>query len=370
MLMYKSSRISLVVLVLMFFGCTSGRYSTPDYMVLDEVVFVDKFPQTVYLEDPIQIELDEAFGAINFTIVDSLLIFSTQNPEGFWSFFSLPNYEWRGRFILKGNGPIEFTYSPSVGVYTSFYSSDKRLFAAIYDFAKGRVFEVDVSKTVENNSLSIRTVSDSLPPFLASMVMIDSVTFFCREITDMVTKEERYLLKNGIRNVPVIFNKLNRATIKPGEDNNILAAIIKYNSNIDRFVEMGLNLNYINIYSIDGSFGKTICTQKRLDNISDVQELNEADRMYRHAHLRLYENMFGALCINEEWGTYELGRKKLPEIQIFNMDGAPLVEIKLCRFATSFDFDFTNGYLYTYDFITEGFYKYNLPHTLSNLMGR
>jgi hypothetical protein len=187
------------------------------------------------------------------------------------------------------------------------------------------------------------------------------------EIGENVTGQERVLLKNGIRSIPPVFKKLNRASIvMPGGDINILGTLTGYNEESGRLVEMPIYLNYINIYTPDGSFAKTICTGRELDNINDILQLNIAKRIYRHASLCVYDKMFGILKIDEDYGTYETQRKKLPSIQIFTMNGEPLVEFKLDRFATSFDIDFNNGFLYTYDQMTEDFFKYNITHVFKN----
>ena len=82
--------------------------------------------------------------------------------------------------------------------------------------------------------------------------------------------------------------------------------------------------------------------------------------------MRVYDDCFGVLCINEDRKTYfELGRKKLPSIHFFDMEGNPLVEFKLNRFATSFEIDFNSGYLYTYDYRKEIFLKYDIRDVMN-----
>jgi len=359
-------KYSLIIIAFAFFSCcTRKQSSSPDYMVLDQIVFATKFSQEIQLFDSDKIEMDETIGALNFTSVDSLLIFSTSNSAGMWSFFSNLKYEWRGRFLLRGNGPNEFVQTPTVGAKTSFYTKDNEFFASIYDFTKGKVYVMNISRTLGENKLVIRLINDELPPFLSSLIMIDSVTFFCREVSKDQSKEERFLLKNGVRNVPDVLNKLNKAVMS-AEATSVQAAIIKRNGNNERFVEVPLNLNYINIYSIDGAFAKTICTQNRLDNISDVQKQKTQDRIYRHADLQIYDYFFGVLCIDEEWKMMQTERKKLPVVQFFNMDGKPLVKLTLNNFATSFSIDINNGYLYTFDFVTSEFYRYDIQNIVRN----
>jgi len=331
-------------------------------MILSKVSFVDEFPRTLNLSDPIQVEMD-VYGVLDFTIQDSIIIFSSKNPKRFWSIFSLQNHELRGHFLEKGNGPNEFLGTPWI-YSTSFYTKNDELIAAIYDFYKGKVYEMNVGRTLAESTLSISIINESLPKNLFNLVAIDNLTFFCKEISTDHRQQERYLIDDGIKNIPANFEKLNRSAIMPREDINILSTITKRNKPTGRFVEIPLKLNYINIYSIDGSFEKTICLGKKLDKISDIQQLDRAKRILRHGYLCVYDGIFGVLCFNEEEKSYDLERKIFPTIQFFNIDGEPLVEFKLNRHATSFDIDFNNGQLYIHDFRTDELYKYDIQNII------
>lgn len=368
-MLIKYCSFVIVIAISLLSSCSESPKSDSDYMIMDEVVYVDKFPEKVILKNPVKVEMS-IIGATKFVIQDSLLIFSTQNPNGLWSFISLPNFCYEGSYLGKGNGPNEFLSSPWVGTNNSFYQKDGQLFSLIYDFQKGVLHEMNINRTLADKHLIISTINDSLPPFCPTVIRIDSAKFFCREISADMTKQERYLLDNGVKSIPSLFEKLNLAAVKPGEDCNILATMIKRCGNTDRFIEMPLKLNYINIYSLDGLVGKTICIGKKLDDISEIRKLSMPDRIYRHGDLRVYDSFFAILCINEDEGTYELGRKKLPSIQFFTIDGEPLVELMLSNFITSFDINFNEGYLYTYDFKSEEFYKYEVADILNNLHKR
>lgn len=246
---------------LLLWSCAEKPSEGPDYMILDEIVYVDEFPKTFQLEPPVRVDVP-VVGATKFMILDSLAVFSTNNPDGWWAFFSFPDFEPQGSYIKKGNGPIDFLYSPWVGTKNSFYEKDGELFAVIYDQAKGIVFEMNVGETLAQKQLSMRPIKDLLPTYLFDFTMVDSTTFFCREISHNDTKLERFILQNGSKSVPGILNKLNEAAIMKGEDYNLLGTMTKYNAKTGRFIEMPTDLNYVNIYSLDGSFAKTICVGK------------------------------------------------------------------------------------------------------------
>jgi hypothetical protein len=141
----------------------------------------------------------------------------------------------------------------------------------------------------------------------------------------------------------------------------------KYNDKNGRIVEAPIGLNYINIYSLDGSFAKTICMDKELNNITNIQNTEETDRIYTFANLRVYDDFFGVVYINEDELTYQTGRKKLPSILLFDWDGNPFVELKLDHHIQSFDIDLLTGELYTLDRDFEEFYKYDIKNIMVKL---
>lgn len=239
--------------------------------------------------------------------------------------------------------------------------------AGLIDPSRGRLYKVDIDSSIQTKRLHISVLKDSLPQYLFSFIMVDSVTFFCREIASNNTQLNRYLLKNENREVPKTFEKLNNARIREREDCNILSAIIKYNAERNLFVEMPIGLNHINIYSPDDTFGKTICVGATIDDIEKIQDRKRFKRLYTYAHLRLYDQFFGVLHINEEEMIFQTNRKRLPNIQLFDWEGNPIVKIQVDRFITAFDIDFINGNLYTLDNQTDEIYKYDIHDMLDKL---
>lgn len=336
-------------------------------MVFDDVEYVTAFPQSFKLTKKSVLDID-VIGITNFVIYDSNIIFSTMKTDSMWSVFTLPEYNYRGSFLSKGNGPFEFVQSPSVGTKATFYKENNELFAGVHDFQKGRLLKVNIDRTLNEKKLNISVLNDSLPAFLFNFIMIENDKFFCKEDNNTRTQQIRYIVEKNQRTTPKILEKLNQASIRKDEDVNILSTITNMNSDKGIIVEMPVGLNYINMYKLDGSFSKTVCIGDKLDNIEKIQNKDRWDRIYTFADLRLFENFWGVIQIDEDDKTYELGREKLPVIYLFDWQGKPLAELKLDHFITMFDIDLKNGVLYTFDVHSDEFYKYDVEGILKEVL--
>ena len=151
------------------------------------------------------------------------------------------------------------------------------------------------------------------------------------------------------------------------EDINIISTIAKMNHENGLIVEMPIGLNYINLYSLDGSSAKTLCIGDEPDDISEVENQDFADRIYTYSDLCVFKNFWGVVAIGEDMKTFQMSRKKHPSILLFDWEGNPLAELKADRFMTGFDIDLTNGTLYTFDVYTDEMFRYDIRHILREL---
>lgn len=346
-------------------GCHFSNSDTSGCQRLNEVRYIKEFPQSFSLtnDEPAGLEV---IGMKDLCIYDSLLIITTGDKKGMWSFFSLDNYAPLGKFLSKGQGPSEFIQSPYAS-HQFLFKEKGRLYAVIHDFQLGKIYKMNIDESLKTQSLQMSLMNESLPSYLFNFVYIDSITYFCVEIADKQCSQIRYMLHDGQKIIPETFEKLNSIKLERGENMNILSTSTKRNPSGDKIVEMPIGLNQINLYAIDGSFAKTICVGNRLDNIEKLENTNRWSRKYTYRNIRTYPDFFSALYINEEEKTYQLGRITLPVIQCFDWNGEPIAELKLNRHITSFDIDFVNGYLYTLDAITDEFYKYDIKDILKKL---
>jgi hypothetical protein len=335
-------------------------------MVQDEVKYIKKFPQSFTLKNKSEVNID-LIGMKNFVVYDSIMIVSTGDSNGMLSILSLPEHKDLGSFLTRGDGPFELTQLPSVNREMKLVRENGQLRAFIYDFQKGKLLKVDIDKLIKDKEVNIEIAIKSLPRVLFNWVMIDSTSFFCKRVNDIHTQQIRYILNNNDTITTPIMQRFNQASIRKGEDINILGTITKMNFDKKLIVEMPIGLNYLNIYSLDGSWGKTICVEDELYDMEKIQDKDRWDRIYTYADLRLFDNFWGVVRIDEDEKTYQIGRKKLPSILLFDWQGEPLAELKLEHFITSFDIDFKNGVLYTMDVHSDEFYKYDVRDILDKI---
>lgn len=344
-------------------SCTSAP---GDYLVLDNVVYVENFPEVFILDNGTPVNLD-VIGILSISIEDSMIIVTTSDKKGMWSFYSLPEYYFMGKYLTMGMGPNEFLSTPLVEQQNIFKQSG-HLLGLIYDFQSGKLYKMNISETLQKNRLSMSQTSDSLPRFLFNFTMIDTNTFLCKEVNNNRTQQIRYVLRQGWNKSSRNLEKLNAASIRQGENINILATDTKRSSDGKKIVEVGIALNQINLYSIDDSFGKTICVGKQVDNINKIQNVDRRERMYTYINVTAHPNYFSALYLNDTDINYQRGTSKNPSIQFIDWDGKPLAEIKLDRMITSYAIDFIHGSLYVVDSNSEEeLYKYDILEVLKKI---
>lgn len=360
------SKLYILFTILCIACCESSDISSPDYMTLDDIRYVKKFPRIFQLNQATEVDWD-IIGMQNFCIHDSLLIVATNDKDGLWSFVSLTDGRLLGKFLSQGNGPYEFFQSPSVVRNIKFIEKNNELSAVIYDSNRGKLYEINIEKSIKDDHQNIYTLKDSLPPFLFNFIMIDNRTFLCKEINNTETKQIRYVMNDGIKKSFPLLDKLNRATIGEGEDFNILSTITKQSGDNGIIVESPIGLNYINLYTLDGTLARSICVGDKLYDISKIRNKNGWERIYTFSDLRLFSGFFGVLQIDEDMKTFQTKRIKFPSILLFSWTGEPLAEIRSDHFITAFDIDFTNKCLYALDHQTDIFYKYDIRDILEKL---
>jgi hypothetical protein len=359
-------KILLLILSSIFLINCSNPAPSSNNMILDEVKYVNKFPQTFTLQNREDPNID-IIGIKGFAIYDSLVILTTGNKNGFWSFISLPDYNYYGNFLTIGQGPFEFLF-PLFAGKAILYKEKNQLHASMYDMQKGEIYKMNIDESIRTKKLHL-VKEAAINPASSAFVRIDSAKFFCKELSidNGVIQQLRYILDDNTKVVPDVLQKLNQAAIRVNEDLNILTTITKFSTKHNLIVEAPVYLNYINMYSLDGSFGKTICVGNRLDDIDKIQDKGEWDRIQTYEDLRIFPDFWGVVLIDEDRKTYQIGREKLPSVFLFNWRGEPLAELKLKHFITSFDIDFAHGHLYTLDLHSDEFYRYDIKDILAKL---
>jgi len=347
-------------------GCGARDSDQDNSLVFAPVRYVKDFPREVKLSGKEAVDPD-VIGINDFAIYDSVIVFSTAGLEHLWFFNALPSLNPLGSFLKTGQGPFEFVRPPSVGSNTSFKRENGDLCAYIYDFYRGKILNMNVDRSIKNKNLEISVFMDSVPPYLSDVVVVDDSTFYARELNADHTAKIRFVERNGKRTHPDFLERINSVRISKDEDFNILSAGTGFNPVSARIVEKPIGLNFIHVFSLDGSFARTICPGTAVDNIAKIERTKWEDRIYTFADLRLFDNFFGILQIDEDRKTNQTGRKKLPNLLLFDWDGNPLARWKLDHHITMFDIDMLNGHLYTFDVHSDEFFRYDAREVLEKL---
>lgn len=359
-------RVLFYIVLLIFAGSACGRSNdASNRMTFDEVTYVTSFPQELQLKGEAVRDFDKP-GATNFRLFDSLMVVSSNSGSGFWSFYELDGFRELGSFLLQGNGPDEFLFCPPL-YQASVQKRQGNTFLIFKNQRRvGEIVEMNVGETLESGKASLRVVNDSILHTVFEFCLIDDSTVFCREVDFSRTRQERYLLSDGKKTEIAPLSVLNQAHVKRDEDINILSAILGYDPARQRIVEAPIMLNTLNLYSLDGTFTRSICYGKKADRIDDIQGKMRALRRDTFTCPRVYGKGFGVFYSDIPASMFGKS-KKAPMLLFFDWDGNPLARLALDRHATSFDIDFRTGTLYAFDADDESMYRYDIQ-SVADLM--
>lgn len=155
-------------------------------------------------------------------------------------------------------------------------------------------------------------------------------------------------LVTGVSDTLAVFESLNEASLKNGADINLLSCGIAIAKN-GCVVEAPVSLNYINVYKLDGSIARTVCVGDALDNIDDLAQKKMMERKFVFSDVRVFDDFFGVLMLNETWGDYTAHKEIKPSVLLFSYNGEPLAEVTLDVTTLLFDIDTKRGMLYAVD---------------------
>lgn len=336
-------------------------------MAFDNAVLVQEFPRNYTLDTGTPVEDFDLMGATAFLIHDSLLIVSASRGDGFWSVYSLEDGSVLGRFLRHGNGPDEFRWMPQL--YDASVQEDGgEVRIVFYSNTAGKISELNLTESLRDGNAHLRTLYEPLDNQVFSAVWMEGGEVLCRELSRDATRQDRYILTGGGQLVPDALAELNEAQIRHGEDFNLLASIIRYGPKSGRIVEMPIWLSTLNVYALDGSFARSVIVSKKPEGLEAIQKKPRMMRRDTFVSLRLYDGAFGVLYPDASGVIAGAGRKK-PQVLLFDWDGNPLARIELPDAADSFDIDFRNGCLYTFDRENEVLRRYDFDDVLKDLNG-
>lgn len=348
----------ILIFTLAIVGC-----STHNNRSSENISKVIDFEKTCFLIDGEQINWD-LLGIQDFLIYDSLFIYSKRDSKGC---IGVANTHGKklGDFVSIGNGPNELLFAPWVNRFPV-YKLGNYVYMQILDQMKGINYKMNITESINKDITKMEVERDSIPANSIYIPINDTTTFYCNLNTDNNKRQRIITIGGKIKESPHL-NTLNDKFVDYGQDPNILSSIIKYSKENEKFVEISLMMNTMYIYDVNGDFFKTIYLGENLNDEKYVQRQKMAQRKLTFTNLRLYDDFWGVIYIDETLEQYDSGVRKPSRVLLFNWNGEPLADIVLKNQISSFDIDMQGKYLYTLDNKEEQLYRYKVQDILNDI---
>ncbi|MBP3202851.1 MAG: hypothetical protein J6M31_04505 [Bacteroidales bacterium] len=292
----------------------------------------------------------DATGVLGVKILNDILLISSRDKEQCISAYLFSGEKYLKSFLATGRGPGEVLYTPYIS-WLSFYSlGDTTQCMGFYDF-KGGYFECNIPASLAAGSMiGEQKVASLSVSSGARYFRINADSLLCRKSNDKGTGYVRFITdKRGERMSHPSMEDLNRFSSSFPND---LSTLIMVNEKANRIVELGSGLPVIHLYSIHGSYAKSLHIGEYAE-ISNIESNDGTIRKRYYYDAKQFEEGFAGLflnCTNEQIDENDFPN---PEVHVFSWTGEPIARIRLPIRALSFDIDYSNRMLYLVDEETE-----------------
>lgn len=363
------SCIAAMLFVCLLIGCSDAQQMKKDrrYMTTPNISYVKAFPKKISLTNPIVCNSQLA-DVSSCLITGPYIIACTGEKQKAWKIIDLESGNIVAGIFNVGNSKEEFLFPPSVTNGSSFYEKNDSLYADVFDGIKGRMLTVNIDESVKKQSLCLKAEKSGLDNSVFTAMRVADSQYLIRKVSaDQKTlgRSVRNLV-TGVSDTLAVFESLNEASLKNGADINLLSCGIAIAKN-GCVVEAPVSLNYINVYKLDGSIARTVCMGDALDNIDDLAKKKMMERKFVFSDVRVFDDFFGVLMLNETWGDYIAHKEIKPSILLFSYNGEPLAEVTLDVTTLLFDIDTKRGMLYAVDGKTGHLVRYDVRKALGFL---
>ena len=333
----------LLSTLIMSIAAISCSESTPNYLSIGEPEYITELPliKNIELIDTVDCEV---YGMRSVKIVDSLLIIGTNSS---WTAISSKDKKPLANFFSIGQGPGEFNSIPRTGE-GYFFTKNDSLHVFAQDHNNGRILELNLSKAVANEPFEVKPAYNSpeINNNCWTTIPCGEGKVFLSRANNNFTGFNRYVVElDTIYSLPIT-QQIDQITIESDGDINLLSKVARFSPQVGKIVEFMIYLNQINVFSIDGNWGKTICVGKKLDNLSKIERQPRFFKTNTYITGSVWPQGFGALYS----GYSEIDVQKLLSehntIQFFDWEGNGICEVKIPYQALAFDLDFDNKVLY------------------------
>lgn len=347
------SGILLSALILTFISSCSSKEE--QYCAFNNVEYVNN-PTGYKLEAESEFSLPY-IGILDFKIQDSLMILTNSGKNKLVTIIDKDTHNLYGEFINYGRGPGECR-DVIFHSNLTFINENQHLIGYFENF--GSVYRFDLTESLLNKETIISRVSFlETPNLLMRVLPLNKNRFFIKEVSSGFDSQRRYIYTDGNRSTNTSIDSLNLVSLRKNNSKslfNILSTFVHYNPDKDVLVEVPIFLRNINLYSLNKSYSKTICIGDGLQDINNFKKLENAIRWAKD--FRGYSDFFAILDKASELDI---------SLLLFKYDGTFIDKYILDHNCSSFDIDFSNNTLYTYDVDTEHFRLYDFTEVLNRV---
>lgn len=338
-----SRNFSMIAVTLLMSACADVDRVT---MSIGEPEFISEFPEDLSLTENTSFECDE-IGLMSIRIVDSLMVISHQ---GCWSILSTDGKHKYGNCVSRGEGPNEFIWTPYI-MSSSFVKENGKVVAYISDTERGEVkrFNITDFVTTGNEEMTVSQKSDVMGNSTWDAIPVNADKTLIFQPNDDFTGFHHYVLTGDSVHTLQATTALDEMKVKSEATINMLAKLACASADGRRCAEVMIHLNQINLYSLDGDWGKTICVGEKLSDVKEIEEQWNVDRIDQYANVTSWPCGFGAIYSGVSELKKSMGVDNNSELQFFTWDGEPICKARLPISAAGFDIDFENNTLIAID---------------------
>lgn len=336
--------------------CTSCYKENDNLICLSEKCYSEGFEKRINIEHGDSVFLGVPFQG--FKVIDSLLIVNTGHHTNAFSVYSLLSMHKLGSFINRGHASNEIAEVPLMQDVT-LYKNDNAYFMAFADARTGFFVVVDLLESAKNNNASLlrmRIPSIIAPKDLFLFYHLSDNDDFAVSINRTTLQWIRHYFKNGkiVNNKAIETLNQYKLTNEQQLSNGALISYYAFNPSKNKVAEIHWHSNQIHLYELNGSLARTIVTETVLDSYLDVPYEGEArDQRYKYVSIKGFEHFFAIHKLSH-------GEVSCSFLQFYDWNGNPLFEIEFQSSFSAFDIDIERGFIYTFDYESETFMKYNV----------
>ena len=348
------NRLAWIIAVLAFLSCNNNQKhggEVREQTTLQEVEIFSPFPVHINAGFP-SYETDEIIGIYDIRSDDNYIVAAGFTSEDkLVRVYSADDFSELGRFINKGRHLKELRYSAFTGGNALFINKDGHVIA-IFE-CDGVFRQLDITESLAQGREVITIVQVRGTTEDVYNAHLEGDLFLLRTNT---YENERTRMLRSFRdgNTTVIdvapAKRLDQDYIQYTQDTWRLFTKICYNPRLKRVVEAPVKMNVMNIYSLDGTFQRSLSHEKKKVRLSQIEKENSYSLKSFFGTSDCSDSCFALVYHNAPQCDIDNQATDRQRIQIFDWDGNPLAEIKLDRIIRIVHMDFKRNRLLALDY--------------------